>query len=443
MSAARLYRLATQAARPLAYLVLARRAARGKEDRARLGERWGRAGLERPTGKLVWLHAASVGESLSLLPIIERLMVRLPEAQILVTTGTVTSAALLAGRLPGLRTRHQFVPLDHPAAIRRFLDHWRPDLAIWVESELWPNLVLETRRRGIKMALVNARLSTGSSRGWQRWPSFIRQLLDCFDLLLAQDEENVARLKSLGGTHAETVGDLKAAASLPPTDEASLNRFQALLGDRPVWLAASTHEGEEAIVAAAHRTVAGRLPRLLTLLAPRHPNRADAIAEMLRRQGFSVARRSSGEVLSDDTEIYLIDTMGELALFYRLAEIVLVAGSLGPPGSCGGHNPLEAAQLARPVLFGPDTVNCAASAAALEAAGGARRVADAAEIALVLETLFADPVARAAMGEAAFAVAEASRTVIDRVIDRLSPLTQPLDGRSSAPALETVQHAGA
>jgi 3-deoxy-D-manno-octulosonic-acid transferase len=432
MSAAGFYRLATRAVRPLAHLVLARRAARGKEDRARMGERWGRTKLARPPGKLVWLHAASVGESLSLLPVIDKLMARLPDAQILVTTGTVTSAQLLAGRLPRLRARHQFVPLDHPSAIGRFLDHWRPDLAIWVESELWPNLILETRRRGVKMALVNARLSADSSRKWQRWPRFIRDLLDCFDVLLAQDEEHVIRLKALGGKRAETVGDLKAAASLPPVDQASLARHRALIGARPVWLAASTHPGEEAIVADAHRALAANRPGLLTLMAPRHPSRGGEIAAMLREQGFEVARRSLDEKLTAETEIYLVDTMGELGLFYLLAEIVLVAGSLGPPGSCGGHNPLEAAQLGRPVLFGPDTVNCAASAASLEAAGAAQRVGDAADLAAALDTLFADPAGRAAMGEAGLRVAEASRGVIDRVFDRLAPLTARLDAGTLA-----------
>ncbi|HVJ53760.1 MAG TPA: 3-deoxy-D-manno-octulosonic acid transferase [Aliidongia sp.] len=425
MSAAGFYRLATRAVRPLAHLVLARRAARGKEDPARLGERWGVAGLARPAGRLVWLHAASVGESLSLLPIIDRLLDR-PDIEVLVTTGTVTSARLLANRLPPGRARHQFAPLDHPAAIARFLDHWRPDLAIWVESELWPNLVLETRRRGVRMALVNARLSAKTSRNWRRWPGFIHRLLDCFDLVLAQDEEHVARLRALGAAGAETVGDLKAAAFLPDVDESALAAHLALIGDRPAWLAASTHEGEEEIVASAHRAVAPARPGLLTLLAPRHPHRGAALAAMLRAQGFRVARRSEGEALTQETEIYLADTMGEMNLLYRLAEIVLVAGSLFAPGTCGGHNPLEAAQLGRAILFGPDTVNCAASAAALEAAGGARRVTDADDLAKVLAALLADPAACAAMGMAAWRVAEDSRAVIDRVFARLAPLIDGL-----------------
>ena len=433
MTIATLYRLASWALGPAAHLVLARRAARGKEDRARLGERWGRAGLARPDGKLIWLHAASVGESLSLLPIIESLLARLPAAEILVTTGTVTSARLLADRLPQPRARHQFLPLDHPAAVRRFLDHWRPDLALWVESEFWPNLLLETHRRGIPMALLNARMSAASFRGWQRAPGLIATLLGCFGLVLAQDDAQAARLTRLGARAADSVGDLKAASSVPSAPAAELVRHRALLGSRPVWLAASTHEGEEAVVAAAHRQLAPRFPGLLTLLAPRHPARAAQIAPALAASGLRVARRSAGDTLDDQVDLYLIDTLGELGLFYRLAPIVLVAGSLGASGTIGGHNPLEAAQLGCAVIFGPDTPNCAASAAALEAAGAARRLPGADALAEALGDLLADPAQVARMGAAGVAVAEAARGVIDRALLRLEPLVAPLVEPQPAP----------
>jgi 3-deoxy-D-manno-octulosonic-acid transferase len=430
--AASLYRLATWMLGPVAPLVLARRAARGKEDRARLGERWGRPGLARPTGRLIWLHAASVGESLSLLPIIDRLLIRLPAVEILVTTGTVTSARLLVERLSSSRVRHQFLPLDHPVAIARFLRHWRPDLALWVESEFWPNLLFETRRRGIPMGLLNARISAGSFRGWQRAPGLIKALLACFDLVLAQDAVQADRLRVLGASAADTIGDLKAAASTPVAPATELAQLRALIGNRPAWLAASTHEGEEALVADVHRLLAERFPTLLTLLAPRHPARAAVIAPSLAATGRQVTCRSSGRMPDAQTEIYLIDTLGELGLFYRLAPIVLVAGSLGAPGTIGGHNPLEAAQLGCAVIFGPDTSNCAASAAALEQAGAARRLTDAAALAGVLGELLDDPAAVAHMGASGLAVAEASRAVIDRALDRLEPLLAPL---ADSPAL--------
>jgi 3-deoxy-D-manno-octulosonic-acid transferase len=431
MIARTLYRLATRALGPAAHLVLARRAARGKEDRTRLAERWGRTGAPRPTGTLIWLHAASVGESLSLLPIVERLLARLPRAQVLVTTGTVTSARILADRLPA-RARHQFLPLDHPPSVARFLDHWRPDLALWVESELWPNLILETRRRGIPMALLNARMSAKSARGWQRARGLIAALLGGFQLVLAQDAVQADRLKALGARAAETVGDLKAAAAVPAASGPVLDDLAARIGSRPVWLAASTHEGEEAAVAAAHRGLRERFPTLLTLLAPRHPARGDQIAALL--QDFHVARRSAGALPGPETEIYLIDTLGEMGLFYRLASVVLVAGSLGAPGSIGGHNPLEAAQLGCAVILGPDTVNCAASAAALEDAGAALRLAEADALPQALGRLLADPGTVAQMGAAGLAVAESHRGVIDRVLQKLEPLVAPLAGPDHAGA---------
>jgi 3-deoxy-D-manno-octulosonic-acid transferase len=428
-----LYNLATRALGPAAHVVLARRAARGKEDSARLAERWGRATAPRPPGRLIWLHAASVGESLSLLPIVERLLARLPAAQILVTSGTVTSARILAERLPA-RARHQFLPLDHPPSVARFLDHWRPDLALWVESELWPNLILETRRRGIPMALLNARMSARSAEGWRRARGLIAALLGSFDLILAQDAAQAERLAALGASTAETVGDLKAAAAVPAPPGPALDDLKARIGGRPVWLAASTHEGEEEPVAAAHRALRDRFPGLLTLLAPRHPARADQIAAMLAGQGLAVVRRSAGAVPNGETEIYLIDTLGELGLFYRLAPIVLVAGSLGAPGSIGGHNPLEAAQLGRAVIFGPDTVNCAASAAALEQEGAALRLADAGALAESLGRLLADPAAVSGMGAAGLTVAATHRGVIDRVLQKLEPLVAPLAGPDHAGA---------
>ncbi|HLY57826.1 MAG TPA: 3-deoxy-D-manno-octulosonic acid transferase [Stellaceae bacterium] len=417
-----LYRVATMAAAPLASFALMRRAALGKEERARIGERWGRASRPRPAGRLVWLHAASVGEAVSLLPLVERFLVEAADLSVLVTTGTVTSAAVIAERLPAARAWHQYVPIDHPGAVRRFLEHWRPDLAIWVESEFWPNLLLETRRRGVRMALVNARMSEASWRGWRRAPRSIRRLLGCFDVVLAQDARQGVRLRALGASPVETAGDLKAAAAIPPVPTALLEEMRQAVGGRPTWLAASTHDGEEAMVATAHGAVRGALPDLLTILAPRHPARAQEIQAVLQRAGLGVARRSLGEVPGADTDVWLIDTLGEMGLFYRLAPLVLVAGSLRPQDRVGGHNPLEAAVLGCAVLHGPDTANCAASTRALDEAGGARLVRDAPEIAAAVEGLLRDRKALASMGEAAAKVAAGSRGVVDAVFGWLEPL---------------------
>ncbi|MDB5361274.1 MAG: kdtA [Rhodospirillales bacterium] len=419
------YRLATRAALPVVKLFLARRARRGKEDPARRDERFGRAAKPRPAGPLIWAHAASVGESLSLLPLIDRLLDRLPTAEVLVTSGTVTSASLLAQRLPA-RAFHHYVPIDHPDAVEGFLSHWRPDLAIWVESELWPNLVAGTRRRGVPMVLLNAKMSERSMRGWQRFPGMIGHLLGCFDLVLAQDAAQAARLNRLGARAAVTVGDLKSSAAPLPADPAELAALARAIGDRPVWLAAQTHEGEETIVAEAHGILAARHPDLLTLLAPRHPSRAPAIAALLAARGLSVASRSAGEPIQPATAVYLADTLGEMGLFYRLGGIVLVAGSLLPPGTLGGHNPIEPALLGAAILHGPDMVNCAANAAVLHAAGAALEVADAASLAATVAALLDKPARRTAMGLAARTAAEAQSGVVDGVMARLEPLIVPL-----------------
>ena len=418
------YRLATRAALPAIKWFLSRRTRRGKEDPARSNERFGRPTRPRPTGPLIWAHAASVGESLSLLPLIDRLLERLPTAEMLVTSGTVTSATLLAQRLPA-RAFHQYVPIDHPAAVAGFLGHWRPDLAVWIESELWPNLVADTHRRGVPMVLLNAKMSERSMRGWQRFPGMIRQLLGCFDLVLAQDEAQAGRLARLGARAAVTVGDLKSSAAPLPADPVELAMLTSAIGDRPVWLAAQTHEGEETIVADAHVRLATKYPTLLTLLAPRHPNRAPAIAALLAARGLSVARRSAGEPIQPTTSVYLADTMGEMGLFYRLGQIVLVAGSLLPPGTLGGHNPIEPALLGAAILHGPDMVNCAANAAALHAADAALEVSDAANLAAAVGALLEQPARRTAMGNAARAAAQSQSGVVERVMTRLEPLIAP------------------
>jgi 3-deoxy-D-manno-octulosonic-acid transferase len=410
-----LYRALTRPLPPLGRLILKRRCRRGKEDRGRLAERRGIAGEVRPPGSLLWIHAASVGEATAVLRLIERLLEILPALEILITTGTVASAHLLEGRLP-VRARHQFVPVDLPGWTARFLDHWRPDLAVWVESELWPNLVLETRRRGIRMVLVNGRLSARSYARWRRLPGLVRPMLAAFDDCLAQDDEQAEKLCSLGARDAVAAGDLKAAGAALPADAAELARLRHEMGMRPVWLAASTHAGEEEVAAAVHHAVSVRHGALLTVIAPRHPARGDAVAAMLARRGLRVARRSRNEAITDRTDIYLADTMGELGLFYRLCGIAFVGGSLVAKG---GHNPFEPARLGCAILHGPHTANCAAMAAALAAAGAAEIVADTGELSRAVSALLADPQLRDRRAAAGTRAAAAGGEVLDRVLDRL------------------------
>lgn len=420
-----LYRAATGLGRPIIRLYLARRRRRGKEDPVRHPERLGHPGAPRPAGRLVWLHAASVGESLSALPLIERLLAVGPDVHVVVTTVTITSAALMAKRLPA-RAIHQFVPVDVAAYMRRFLDHWRPDLAIWLESELWPNMLVETAARGVPSVLVNGRVSARSYRGWKRFPGVAARLLGCFTACLGQTETDAERLRNLGAVAADCVGNLKFAAPPLPFDAAEHARLAAALGTRPLWLAASTHAGEEAICAAVHARLAAEFPGLLTVIVPRHPNRGAEIQALLTADGFRVKRRSEGKCFDNDTNIYLADTIGELGLFFRLGRVVFIGKSLV---SDGGQNPLEAARLGCAVLFGPRMSNFSEIADRLTDGGGARMVADPGALAGGIAALLRDPGAAEAQGKAALAVAEAEAGVLDRVMDRLTPFLAGKGGR--------------
>jgi len=428
-----LYRALTRPLAPFVLVYLARRRRQGKEDSLRLRERLGIPGQVRPRGPLVWMHAASVGEATALLALIDRLLETRPALEVLLTTGTVASAHLLEQRLPS-RARHQFVPVDVPRWIARFLDHWRPDLALWVESELWPNLVLETHARGVPMVLVNGRLSADSDPRWRRWPGLIGPVLRAFALCLAQDEEQARRLRQLGAREVETLGDLKAAAGSLPFDRLQLELLRRCIGPRPLWLAASTHAGEEEIAACVHRRLAATHPGLLTIIVPRHPARGAAIGAMLAARGLRSARRRRGEPITDQTDVYLADTMGELGLFYSLTGIAFVGGSLVAKG---GHNPFEAARLGCAVLHGPDVGNCAGMAAQLAVAGAAETVSDADELARAVGLLLSDLRLRAQRADAGKRVAAGSLGILDAILERLARWLEPL-----APAESRAQPKG-
>jgi 3-deoxy-D-manno-octulosonic-acid transferase len=395
---------ATRLAAPGLRLMLRLRLARGKELPGRLGERRGIDATPRPPGRLLWLHAASVGETTSILPVLPALLDAAPGLTVLFTTGTVTAAALLRQRLAPAqqgRVLHRFVPLDVPAWAARFLDHWRPDAAAFLESELWPNLLAACRARHIRMMLINARLSPRSFARWQRAPAFARALLGGFDRVQARGEADAERLRALGARRVEAPGDLKYAAPPLPADPVALARLQAGLAGRPVWLAASTHPGEEAVVFAVHRQLAARYPGLLTILAPRHPERGAAIAA--EAAPLPVTRRALGEA-PPSAGIWLADTLGELGLWYRLAPIAFVGRSLVPPG--GGQNPLEPARLGCAVAVGPHTGNFLEPVALLRAADALEAVADAASLVRFVVAMLDDPRRRQAMGARAVAVVQ-------------------------------------
>ncbi len=423
------YRAATRVLSPIAPWLLTHRAARGKEDPARLDERLGLPTRSRPGGALVWLHGASVGESLMLLPLIAAIRKERPELAVLVTTGTVTSAAMMAKRLPKGAV-HQYAPVDRPDAVRRFLEFWRPSTAVFAESELWPNLILEAEARGVALALVNARMTAKSLARWTRTPASARRLLDAFAWIAAADARTADGLSRLAGRPAPAVGNLKFAAETPAVDAHELRRLQAAFGERPVWLAASTHPGEDEIALKAHAQLrAASGVEWALILAPRHPERGPDVARLARAEGFTTARRAADEPVTD-AQVYVADTLGEMGLWFHLAVAAVMGGSL--VRGVGGHNPLEPALARCAFMAGPHTHNFAGLYDEFIDAGGAARIATALEIAQEIEAL--GPELLSQRVGAAHAVAARGASVLESVMSGLRPLL---------PTPETSDHARA
>jgi 3-deoxy-D-manno-octulosonic-acid transferase len=406
------YLALSRAAPGIARRVLDRRLREAKEDPARVGERMGQASLERPEGRLAWFTAASVGEAVSLLELIRRLVRARPDLTCLLTTVTMTSAAYLAPRLPP-RCLHQYAPLDVLPWVERFLDHWRPDVAVWTESELWPAALAETHRRGIPMLLINARISERSFRRWRAAGGMARGLLARFDGILAQDDLAGEQLTALGAQDVVVTGTLKEGAAPLEHDETERARLAPAFAGRPLWLAASTHEGEEAVVSRVLHEARKAMPMLALVLAPRHPNRGDGLAAALRADGWAVAQRSKGEAPGPETDVYLADTLGEMGLWYRMASAAFVGGSLEP---VGGHNPFEPALLGCAVIHGPHVRNFAEAYARLGAAGAAVRVEGEAGLARAVVEVMA-PDRAAAMAAAGWDAVSEGASVTDAVLE--------------------------
>lgn len=416
----KLYRFAATIATPLAGAALRWRAGQGKEDPARLDERMGVAGRPRPEGRLVWLHGASLGESLSLLPLIERFIQR--GVEVLVTSGTVASARVLAARLPA-GALHQYAPLDAPKFVDRFLDHWKPDIAVFAESELWPNIVAAVRARRMPLVLANARISRKSAERWRNLPGAARAVFGAIDLCLAQDSDNAARFLALGAPCVRVAGNLKFDVPPPPVDAAKLAEFNGAVGARPAWAAVSTHPGEEEIILAAHAELAQKSPGLLTVIAPRHRERGEEIAELARSKGFSVALRSRDGEPRRETDVYVADTTGELGLVFRSVGVVFMGKSLVPGG---GQNPIEPAKLGCAVLYGPHVENFAEVYGELAAVKAAARVTDAGTLARAAHYLLSEPARMRRMGRAGAETVEklggASRGIMNAVEPYLAQL---------------------
>jgi 3-deoxy-D-manno-octulosonic-acid transferase len=409
------YRMLTAAGTRLAPHLLDHRVRRGKENPDRLAERRGEPSAPRPPGPMVWVHGASVGEFIAVLPLIERIRSR--GFTVLVTTGTVTSAALAEKRLPP-GAFHQFIPLDLPPFIARFLDYWRPDLALLVESDLWPNMIVAVSERQIPLILVNGRLSERSFNRWRRFPKTIEALLRRLDLCLVRSADDAQHFDTLGAPRIGVTGNLKYDVPVLPADAARLAALTDAMRGRTIVVAASTHPGEEAVVAEVHRHLKITFADLLTVIAPRHPQRGPAIATIAMSCGLKAVLRSRGALPDPDTDIYVFDTLGELGLIYQLAPIVFMGGSLVRHG---GQNPIEAIKLGAAILHGPHVSNFEEIYRELDRTGAAELVTDAARLTLRIGAWIKDGAERERIAAAASRAVERFSGALDRTVAALEP----------------------
>jgi 3-deoxy-D-manno-octulosonic-acid transferase len=425
------YRWAGAAVYPMIGTYVAWRASRGKEEHARRRERYGRAGRPRPEGPLIWIHAASVGETVAVTPLIEHFVSF--DINVVLTTGTVTSAQVAHSRLSA-GVIHQYVPLDLKPAISRFLDHWQPDLAIMAESEIWPMTILELGSRRVPQILVNGRLSDRSFASWTKRNYLAEALFENFAHVVAQSDIDAERFRALGARPVTVSGNLKVDTVPPPVNMDELARVSAQVGNRPTWAAVSTHDGEEAAAADVHMLLRNRHSDILTIVVPRHPERADAVAAHMASLGLNVARRSLGDTIAADTDVFLGDTIGEMGLYLRLTEIAFVGRSLT---GAGGQNPLEPAMLGTAVLSGKNVQNFRDSYQRLAKRGGARFVRDKQVLAGAVNYLLENDTERQKMIDAGLRTVEEMRGSLVRTLQSLEPYIQPLIVRARLDASST------
>lgn len=386
-----------------------------KEHPTRFNERLGNYKVPRPQGKLYWMHGASVGESVSMLPLIDKLLKEDPELSILVTTGTLTSAEIMAKRLPK-RAFHQFIPFDVPAFAQKLIKHFKPDAVLWFESELWPSLLSEIKKAKIPLVLVNGRISDKSFETWKKFKFVSKELLGYFSLCLGQSEQDKNRLILLGAPKADCVGNLKFAGMPLPVDESKLNVLKEQIGDRPVFLLSSTHNDEEERFALYLPWFKDNVDRVLTIVVPRHPNRGDDIVRMYRCRYFNVAQRSREEDITPETDIYVADTIGEMGLWYALSSISFIGGSLIPHG---GQNFMEAARDKNAVLVGPNMQNFAEMMNRARFYDAVYQVGSAEEAVEEAITLFRDENLLRERQEKAYLWTQKEEAVLDGIVNAL------------------------
>lgn len=419
------YKKLTTKAEWLFNKLLELRLKRGKESESRLDERRGGASLPRPKTTLIWLHAASVGEAQSTLILINTISKKIPNAKFLITTGTLTSAQLMADRLPE-NAFHQFYPLDYPEWTTAFLDHWQPDLILWMESELWPNMLDGIKERNIPAVLVNARLSNKSYNLWNIFSGNAKNLLSTFNLILTQTKTDEARFKNLGAENVITTDNVKFSAAPLPYNEEELQEIQNAIQGRPTWVFASTHEGEELLACRIHATLAQKHPNILTVIVPRHPERRDDIKKTCDIMKISTVFRGDNKTLpQSDTGIYVADTLGELGLFYKLTEIAVIGRSFSDDGG-GGHNPIEAAQMGCAVLTGPNVQFQQQLFNEMFSVNAAYSMNDKAELLKAIRALLEDEKTKEDAIARSLKFSNNKTNVINVVMENLSPLLTPL-----------------
>lgn len=418
------YKTLMRLSTPVLNAYLDKRMARGKEDKLRAHERKGAPTKPRPSGALVWCHAASVGESLSLLSVIQKIATDYPNLHIMVTTGTVTSAQLMAQRLPP-QAFHQYVPVDHPVWVDGFLNHWQPDFVIWSESEFWPNLLSGIKARQIPAVLLNARMSADTCRKWGYARGFIANILSVFDVALAQNEAEAMRLRTLGARLVKVSSNLKYAAQPLPFDAAVLAQLQQQTAGRKIVLFASTHAGEEDLAVRVHQAVQAKHPDLLTVIVPRHPQRGGEIAALIDTAGLSYQRRSQQDAqnfgIDATTQIYLADTLGELGLFFSLCATVVMGGSFA---DVGGHNPIEPAQMECLIIYGPQMYNFIGICGEFEQRHAALSVAHETALSSLLDDVLLTPEKYAITRANALRLTAEKSHVIDELMADIAPVLQ-------------------
>ena len=387
----------------------------GKEDINRFNEREGKPKMPRPEGKLFWLHGASVGESVSMLPLINKILETYPDAHVMVTTGTVTSADVMQKRLPD-RAFHQFIPIDNPVFTNRFVKYWQPDVVLWFESEFWPAMLSSISKRNIPLILINGRISNKTFKRWQQFDFICKELLDCFTMCLGQSEEDAYRLRTLGAKDAICLGNIKYAGLPLPIDEKVKKDLQKKISSRPLWLISSTHDDEEIRIAKAHKKLKEKYPDLLMIVAPRHPNRGAEIAELIEKSNLKVALRSKGDKLTNDIDVYIADTIGEMGLWYELSKIVFVGGSLIPHG---GQNFIEPSRVRDAVIVGPHMHNFTEAMSRARKADAIMQIENIEELEHLVDELLSNETLLEAKRSLAYNWALSENKVLDGIIDKI------------------------